>query len=134
MDSIPFGDSTVAVLQAVNQYTTGLVGGYLIDQLMDSWQVDESNVVARSVRQLLQVGLNGLALNFMLKALHGTTPGLGYRDPSGGYLLVIGLIQSQQTFMKNGKDLVRGLTMFIKDVLIPHSTAGPTPEVRNLPE
>lgn len=114
---VPFGDATVAVLQSLNQYSTGLVGGYLIDQIMNSVPISESNVSGRMFRQIIQVALNGLAINFMLKAIHGTETAAGYRDPSGGYLLLVGLLQGQQTFMKNGKDLITGLTMFLKELL-----------------
>ncbi len=113
---VPFGDATIASLQALNQYSTGLVGGYLIDQVMDSIPISSDNVTGRMARQLLQVGLNGIALSFMLKAIHGNTPIAGYRDPSGGYLLLVGLLQGQQSFMKNGKNLINGLTIFIRDV------------------
>lgn len=117
MANIPFGDTTIAVIQALNQYTTGLVGGFLIDRAMDQVDIDSDNVGGRMGRQLLQVALNGVMLNLMLSFLHGRNPATAYRDPTGGYMLVIGLVQSQQSFMKNGKDLTVGLTMFIREFL-----------------
>ena len=116
--SVPFGDATVATLQSLNQYSTGLIGGYIIDQVMDSIPIADDNVYGRVARQLLQVALNGVALNFMLKFLHGSTPGIAYRDPSGGYMLLVGLLQGQQSFMKNGKELINAGTYFVKDVLL----------------
>lgn len=116
--SVPFGDSTIAVLQSVNQYSTGLIGGYLIDQVMDSIPISSDNVYGRVARQMLQVAFNGLALNFMLKTLHGSAPAATYRDPSGGYMLLVGLLQGQQSFMKNGKELINGLTYFGRAVLL----------------
>jgi hypothetical protein len=117
MANIPFGDSTVSALQALNQYTTGLIGGFFVDKVMDQINVSEDNVPGRMGRQLLQVALNGILLNFMLGFLHGTRPPATYRDPTGGYMLIVGLVQSQQSFMKNGKDLTNGLTMFIREIL-----------------
>lgn len=116
--SVPFGDATVATLQSLNQYSTGLIGGYIIDQVMDSIPISEENVYGRVARQLFQVALNGLALNFMIKFIHGQSPRESYRDPSGGYMLLVGLLQGQQSFMRNGKELINAGTYFVKDVLL----------------
>ena len=116
MANIPMGENAVAILQSLNQYVTGLTGGYVVDLLMDQIKVEEDNISGRIGKQLLQVALNGVALHYMLKFLHGTTPSGSYRDPTGGYMLAVGLIQSQQGFMKNGKQLFQGLTLFVQNV------------------
>lgn len=110
------GDGTVAIIQGTNQYLTGLFGGYVVDLLVSQVPIEQDNLLHRLGRQLIQVGLNGLALSFMIKFIHGSDPMKGYRDFTGGYLLVMGLIQSQPTFMKNGKDLANGLHLFIRDL------------------
>jgi len=119
MASSPVGDNTVAIIQAVNQYATGLTGGYLVDLLMEQLPVDEDNFQLRVGRQLLQAALNGIALHYMIKFVHGSDPGPAYHDFTGGYMLAVGLIQSQPGFMKNGKELFTGLTSFIKDLYVP---------------
>jgi hypothetical protein len=117
MANIPLGDNAVAVLQSINQYVTGLTGGYVVDLLMDQIKVEEDNTYGQIGKQLLQAAINGIALHYMLKYIHGPTPGIAYRDPTGGYMLAIGLIQSQPIFMRNGKQLFTGLRMFIKETL-----------------
>jgi hypothetical protein len=115
MANIPLGDNAVAVLQSLNQYATGLTGGYFVDLLMDQYIVDEDNLNARVGKQIIQTALNGILLHYMLKYIHGTSPDVAYRDPTGGYMLVIGLIQSQPGYMRNGKELFKGLTLFLRE-------------------
>ena len=115
MANIPLGDNAVSVLQALNQYITGLTGGYLVDLLIDQIHVDEDNLAGKMGKQLLQAALNGVALHYMLRYVHGPNPISGYRDPTGGYMLALGLIQAQPTFMHNGKQLFKGLTLFVRN-------------------
>lgn len=123
MGDLPLGDATIAMMQGLNQYSVGLLGGYLIDLTMDQVPISEDNILGRLGRQFVQVALNGLALSVILKFLHGRTPGAGYRDFTGGYLLAIGLIQAQPSFMKNGKELASGLSMFIRESLTTNTAA-----------
>jgi hypothetical protein len=110
------GEGTIAVIQGTNQYLTGLFGGYIVDLIATHIPIEHDNVYHRFARQLIQVGLNGIALSFMIKFVHGSEPMKTYRDYTGGYMLALGLIQSQPTFMKNGKDLANGLHLFIRDI------------------
>ena len=50
----------------------------------------------------------------MLEFVHGP-PRAGYTDPTGGYLLLMGLIQGQVCFMRNGTELVDALSMVLKE-------------------
>lgn len=118
MADASLSDATVAILQALNQYTLGLAGGYFVDLLMDHVPIADDNLPGRIARQFVQAGLNGLLLSVLLKFIHGAQPGRGYRDFTGGYMLTVGLVQSQPSFMKNGKELFTGLTMIIKDGLL----------------
>jgi len=115
--TVSLGGNTISVVQALNQYITGIGGGYLIDYMMSCFPVEDDNIGKRIFRNLMQVSLNGIALHYMLRFIHGDRPVPGYRDPTGGYLLVIGLIQAQPTFMRNGKELVTGFSLFIQDAL-----------------
>lgn len=115
------GPNVVAVVHSTNQYTTGLVGGYLIDQLMNQITLSEDNIWGRIGRQFIQTALNGIALHYMIKFIHGDNPRSDYSDPTGGYMLAIGLIQSQPSYMRNGKELVIGFTEFLKEMMIPVS-------------
>ena len=123
-------EGTIAIIQGSNQYITGLFGGYAIDLLMTHVPIDTDNLYHRLARQLIQVGLNGLALSIMLKFLHGTTPLSNYRDFTGGYMLAVGLIQSQPTFMKNGKELATGAHLFLREMM--HTKDQPVDESSSL--
>lgn len=110
--------NTGALIQSLNQYTVGLLGGYIIDLLMDQVPISADNIYGRLGRQLIQTGLNGIALSYMIQFIHGNRVAPGYRDPTGGYLLAIGLIQAQPSYMKNGKELIQGLSLFIKESIV----------------
>lgn len=119
-----FGTGTQAIVQSVNQYGLGLTGGYVIDLLMNQLPVDPENIWGRLAKQFLQTAINGVSLAFMLKFLHGSGSSLStYRDPTGGYLLAIGLIQAQPSYMKNGKDLAKGLHAYIREQTLMMSAA-----------
>lgn len=114
MANIPLGDNAVSILQALNQYVTGLTGGYLVDLLIDQIHVEEDNLAGKIGKQLLQAALNGVALHYMIRYVHGPSPTASYRDPTGGYMLALGLIQAQPGFMHNGKQLFKGLSLFVR--------------------
>lgn len=118
-----FGTGTQAIVQSVNQYGIGLTGGYVIDLLMNQIPVEPENIWLRLARQFLQTAINGISLAVMLNFIHGTNQTGGYRDPTGGYLLAIGLIQAQPGYMKNGKDLAKGLHAYLREKTLMSTTA-----------
>jgi len=113
---IALNGGTAAVLQALNQYSLGLTAGYLVDQIFDRMRDDQSSFFTRALQQFGQVAVNGYLIKLMLEFVHGT-PGQNqnYYDPTGGYLLLMGLIQGQPCFMRNGVDLVDSISMVLRE-------------------
>ena len=118
-----FGTGTQAIVQSVNQYGIGLTGGYVIDLLMNQIPVEPENIWLRLARQFLQTAINGISLAVMLNFIHGTNQTGGYRDRTDGYLLATGLIQAQPGYMKNGKDLAKGLHAYLREKTLMSTTA-----------
>lgn len=111
MANINMSESSAAALQAVNQYTMGMASGYVIDRVCSLIPYTSEELGKRLARQLLQTVANGVLINFLLKHIHEGAP-RNYRDPSGGYMLVVGLMEGQPDYMDNSKGLVKGLTAY----------------------
>lgn len=102
------------MIHGVNQYSLGLAGGYIVDYIFGLPFIPEDSYWSRLLKQLLQAGVNGFVIKNMLEFIHGANPDRNYRDPTGGYLMLMGFIQSQPDFMRDGKHLVETLTENIK--------------------
>lgn len=113
------GPTAASIVQGGGQYSIGVTTGYLIDQLfsMLGKNLDkEGNPFKQFLLMIGQAGVNGVALRFVLPYLHGDSPSTGYRDPTGGYLLAIGMLHGQPTFGSRAKGLIGGLIEAIEDM------------------
>lgn len=114
---VTLNGGTASVIQSLNQYTVGLTGGYLIDRLFDMVPVEPGNIWGRTVRQLAQVAVGGLLISTALNYIHGDPPPRDYRDPTGGYFLLVGYVQGQPGFMRNGKEILSGLSETLDEMM-----------------
>lgn len=113
------GPTAASIIQGGGQYTIGVSAGYLIDQMfsMLGKNLDpEGNPFKQFLLLIGQAGVTGLAVRFIIPYLHGDKPGSGYRDPTGGYLLAVGIIHGQPTFGSRAKGLIGGAIETIEDL------------------
>lgn len=99
------GPEFASLIQGGMQYSVGVTTGYLIDQTFSSWSKRYESPFAHLALMVLQASANGLALRFILPYLHGTAVN-AIRDPTGGYLLAMGLIHGQPVFATKSQAFV----------------------------
>lgn len=114
------GPTAASIIQGGGQYTVGVTTGYLIDQMfsMLGKNVDpEGNPFKQFLLLIGQAGVTGLAVRFIIPYLHGDSPSSSsYRDPTGGYLLAVGIIHGQPTFGSRAKGLIGGAIESIEEI------------------
>jgi len=116
--------TSAAVFQGGIQYSTGVAAGYLIDQvftLIDTKWDPEGTAWKKAVLMLAQAGVTGLSLSFILPYIHDNgTSAVSYRDPTGGYLMAMGLFHGQPKFSQRSKLLVGGLIEKVEEISNPN--------------
>lgn len=118
---------TASILQASTQYTAGVLTGMFIDWGFLHWQVPEGNLPLRVLKLMLQAGANGYALSMLLPWLHPRNVS-NYTDPTGGYLLAFGLLQSQPTMGRNAKEIVTSVLELYQETFLPALSQPPVEE------
>lgn len=117
------GKGTAAVFQGGLQYTTGVATGYLIDQvftLVDGKVDPEGTPWKKTLLMVAQAGVTGLAMSIVIPYIHDAG-GSQYRDPTGGYLLAIGLFHGQPKFASRSKAVVGSLIETVEEVSDPEN-------------
>lgn len=116
------GKGTAAIFQGGVQYSTGIATGYLIDQLftlIDGKFDPTGTPWKKTLLMLAQAGVTGVALSVIIPYIHNN-PGEQYRDPTGGYLLAIGLFHGQPKFGSRAKMVVGSLIDTVEEVANPN--------------
>ena len=117
------GKGSAAVFQGGVQYSAGVATGYLIDQiftLVDGKLDPEGSPWKKTALMVAQAGVTGLALSVILPYIHdGATS--NYRDPTGGYLLAIGIFHGQPKFSTRSKAVVGSLIETIEEFSDPQA-------------
>lgn len=108
---------TLSVVQSVNQYVIGSLVGTVCDEFFDKIEVDDSQYLMLILKSLGQTAMNGILIKYSLEFLHGNPPETGYHDPTGGYMYLFGLYDSQPRFRALNKKLFLGTRMFINSRL-----------------
>lgn len=112
---------TAAMLQAVNQFSIGSISGFLLDWLFMHWKTDTSNIFIRASKILLQTAANGYILSYLLPWIHPSQS--GYRDPTGGYMLAIGLINSQPNYTRSTKEILSAFLELYDEIFLMNNTS-----------
>lgn len=109
------GPEFASIMQGGVQYTSGITTGYLVDQTFTLLGKQFDHPVSHLFLMVLQAGVNGLALRFLLPYIHGDTMRSAYQDPTGGYLMAMGLIHGQPMFAEKSKAFISGLIETVED-------------------
>lgn len=109
------GPEFASVMQGGVQYTTGITSGYLIDQAFTLIGKQFDHPVSHLLLMVFQAGVNGLALRFVLPYIHGEGMSNSYQDPTGGYLMAMGLIHGQPVFAEKSKAFISGLIETVEE-------------------
>ena len=115
-----------ALMQGSVQYTTGVATGYLIDQAFSVLTSMIESPATNTALMIVQAGINGLALRFILPYLHGEERlEQQYIDPTGGYLMAMGLFHGQPKLAEKSRVVIGGLIDMVEERFDP----SPTPEI-----
>lgn len=118
------GKGTAAIFQGGVQYSTGVATGYLIDQvftLLDGQLDPEGSPWKKTLLMVAQAGVTGLAMSIVIPYIH-ENGGSTYQDPTGGYLLAIGLFHGQPKFSTRSKAVIGSLIEVVEEVADPKNT------------
>lgn len=106
-------DLTLSVVQSINQYLVGSVVGTVCDEFFDKIEVQEDQFLLLMLKSIGQIAMNGILIKASLDFLHGNPPSPGYRDPTGGYMYLFGLYDSQPKFRSLNKKLFTGMRTYL---------------------
>lgn len=100
---------TKCVVQSVNQYVVAVTVGSVCDEFFDKIEIAPDKTMLCLLKVLGQVALNGILVKTSLDFLHGSPPPAGYTDPTGGYLYMFGLYDSQPKLRASSKKVLYDL-------------------------